>query len=123
VSSKGEVWTARLRIAQALVLIVLLQAFPQSSRAAVRLCEAPVSSGSVKGATESAARRGALAAWKAEAFVKHGERYTAWRLAVEKVLKCLPGKTGGFECLARAAPCTIEQAPARRELRKKRIGV
>lgn len=119
-----EVCTARLRIAQALLFAVAPLPAPQSSHAAVRLCEEPVSSGPVKGATEKEARAAALAAWQEKTRAGHGERYTSWRLADGKLLTCLPGKTGGgFECLARGAPCTIEQAPDRRELRQKRIGI
>ena len=117
-----ETWMSRTRCAQALLVAVLLTV-AQSSDAAVRLCEAPVSSGPVKGATEKEARAAALAAWKAKTLAQHGERYAGWRIAVSKILKCLPDKQGGVDCLARATPCTIEQAPARRELRQKRLGV
>ncbi|HYD15092.1 MAG TPA: hypothetical protein VEA77_01695 [Hyphomicrobium sp.] len=92
------------------------------AKAAVRLCEAPLSSGQITADTELDARKGALEAWKAKA-LEHGEGYTSWRLAVDKFLQCLPRKEGGFECMARATPCTIEQAPDRRELRQKRLGI
>jgi hypothetical protein len=92
------------------------------SSAAVRLCEPSVSSGPVEAATEKAARAGALASWTSKASA-HGVGYASWRLAARKFIKCLPVERGGFTCLARAAPCTIEQAPARRHLRQKRIGV
>jgi hypothetical protein len=81
-----------------------------------------VSSGPVRGETELATRKAALDAWKSEA-AKHGQGFTSWRLAGDKFLECLPGKAGGYECLARGLPCTIDQAPARRELRRKRMGV
>jgi hypothetical protein len=90
--------------------------------AAVRLCKPVETSGLVAGATELAARKSALDAWKAKALA-HGEEYAAWRLAGDKFLECLPRKEAGYECIARAAPCTIEQAPARRELRSKRLGI
>jgi hypothetical protein len=93
-----------------------------ASLAAVRLCEAPVSSGPVTGADEQAARAAALALWKSKA-LEHGEPYGSWRIATDKLLKCLPRDGGGYECLASARPCTIEQAPDRRELRKNRIGI
>lgn len=92
------------------------------AEAAVRLCEAPVSSGPVIGATEQEARKKALDSWKLKA-LQHGEPYASWRLAASKLFTCLPREQGGFECLARGAPCTIEQAPDRRELRQKRLGV
>ncbi|WP_439541072.1 hypothetical protein [Hyphomicrobium sp.] len=106
----------------AAVMIVLLMAGSHSGDAAVRLCEQPVSSGIAPGATEKEARKAALSAWRAKA-LQHGEAYASWRLAAGKLLKCLPAKGGGYECVARANPCTIEQAPDRRELRRNRIGV
>lgn len=89
--------------------------------AAVRICQPSVSSGPVIGTTEKAARATALALWKSKALT-HGEPFASWRIAADKVLKCLP-REGGFQCLAVARPCTIEQAPGRRENRQKRIGI
>lgn len=88
--------------------------------AAVRLCQSPVTSGVFAGQDETAARKLALDDWKAKAS-GFGDGFASWRLAAGKVLECVPGKNGGFECMAHGAPCTIEQAPARRELRAKRI--
>jgi hypothetical protein len=102
--------------------LVVLAAAPRSGFAAVRVCEQPVSSGIVAAPNEKEAHTAALAAWRAQAF-QYGEPYASWRLAAGKLLKCLPRPGHGFECLARASPCTIEQAPNRRELRRKRIGV
>lgn len=93
------------------------------SQAAVRLCEAPISTGPVHAMTERDSRAGALAAWRSATRAAHGERYVSWRLASGKVLKCVPDSPDGFACIARASPCTIEQAPDRRHLRKNRIGV
>lgn len=92
------------------------------AHAAVRLCEPHVSSGLVTGTSEQTAKAAALAVWKSKA-IEHGEDYGSWRLAAEKTLKCLPRGDGTFECLATAAPCVIEQAPDRREMRKKRLGI
>jgi hypothetical protein len=103
-------------------LMMLFAVLAGSSHAAVRLCEAPVSSGLVMGSNEQAARAAALALWTSKA-LEHGEPYGNWRIAVDKLLKCLPRDGGGYECLASARPCTIEQAPDRRELRKNRIGI
>lgn len=111
----------RGRFASAASLACLL-ALQDTASAAVRLCGEAVSSGPVKGASEQAAKTDALAAWKKEA-TRQGEGYSAWRLATGKLLQCLPGKDGGFECLASARPCTIEQAPDRRDNRKNRIGI
>lgn len=97
-------------------------AAPAPTSAAVRLCAAPVSSGLVKAKTEQEAKKAALDAWRSKAATL-GEGYTAWRLAANKLLECLPVKDNTeFECLAKAEPCTIESAPDRRENRERRIG-
>lgn len=106
----------------ALALASILCAPAGDARAAVRICKPVAASPLVTGDTELAARKAALDAWKALA-TAHGEQYASWRLAADKFLHCLPAKGGGFECMARAAPCTIDQAPARRELRSKRLGI
>lgn len=103
------------------VLAAFVMAAGEAS-AAVRLCEAPVSSGIVTGTSEDTAKASALAIWKSKA-LKHGEGYDSWRLATEKTLKCLPRGDRMFECIASAAPCIIEQAPDRRHLREKRMGI
>ena len=95
---------------------------PDVATAAVRLCENAVSSGPVVGTTEKAGRKAALAIWKSRALV-YGEPYASWRIAADKILKCFSREAGGYECLASARPCTIEQAPGRRELRQKRLGI
>lgn len=95
---------------------------PYVATAAVRLCENAVSSGPVVGTTEKAGRKAALAIWKSRALV-YGEPYASWRIAADKILKCFSREAGGYECLASARPCTIEQAPGRRELRQKRLGI
>ncbi len=86
----------------------------------MRLCQPAVTSGIVVRPTEEEARREAMTAWKAKA-LEFGEPYSSWRLASERLLHCLPRKDGHFECVANGMPCTIEQAPDRRELREKRI--
>ena len=111
----------RAGIVAAILIVPLIMAGPHPGHAAVRLCE-PVASALADGPTEKEARKAALAAWRAKA-LQHGEAYASWRIASGKLLKCLPRSAGGFECVARAEPCTIEQAPDRRELRRKRIGV
>lgn len=104
------------------VVLAALTAAPRPGFAAVRLCEETVSSGIAAAPTEKEARKEALADWRAKA-LQHGEAYASWRLSAGKLLKCLPRPGDGYECVARASPCTIEQAPDRRELRRKRIGV
>jgi hypothetical protein len=108
------------KVVSVAVLAMLPAAWQAPASAAVRLCEASVSSGQVIADKEMDARKGALDAWKAKAR-QHGEGYASWRLAGDKFLECLPRNEGGFECIAKGAPCTIEQAPDRRELRKNRI--
>jgi hypothetical protein len=103
-------------------LLAAAGALAGDAAGAVRLCEAAVSSGIVTGSNEETARAGALAVWKSKARA-HGEPYASWRIAAEKILRCLPKGSGGYECLASARPCTIEQAPDRRENRKNRIGI
>ncbi len=100
-----------------LAALMALAAQP-ATEAAVRVCKDPVASDLVTDANEVTAKMYALRQWQAKAAAL-GAGYTSWRLAADKFLQCLPGKGGGFECIARAAPCTIDQAPARRELRDK----
>jgi putative component of membrane protein insertase Oxa1/YidC/SpoIIIJ protein YidD len=102
------------------VLVLPLAGFEGTALGAVRLCEPVVSSGLVSAPTELEAKKAALDAWKAKA-LQHGEPYASWRLAGDRLLECLPHKNGGFECLAKGAPCTIEQAPDRRENRRNRL--
>lgn len=83
-----------------------------SALAAVSLCEAPVSGGPQRGASEAAAKTAALAAWVREASRLYGARYTSWRLAQHKTLACEGSGSGASHvCEACARPCTIEQVP------------
>jgi hypothetical protein len=111
-----------IAISIAAAVAILYPAMHGYAFAAVRVCKPTVTSGFVAGEAELATRKQALDGWKAKA-LEHGEEYASWRLAADKFLECLPVKTGGFECIARGAPCTIDQAPARRELRSKRLGI
>lgn len=113
---------SKLKEVRVLAAALIVLAGTNPGFAAVRLCEAAISVGPVPAASEREARKAALDAWKAKA-LEYGEGYASWRLAAGKLLKCLPRPGRGFECVARASPCTIEQAPDRRELRRKRIGV
>lgn len=115
----GRGQRGRFALAASLACLLALQ---DRASAAVRLCEASVTSGVVVGTNEETARAAALAMWKSKALA-HGEAYASWRIAAEKLLKCLPRDGGGYECIAAARPCTIEQAPDRRDLRKNRIGI
>lgn len=108
----------RLRLSMAFVLLTVLSAPPVS--AAVRLCKGEVASGLVRGESELEARKRALALWREKALA-FGEEFSSWRLANGKLFTCLQHPLGGFGCLAKGAPCTIEQAPDRRENREKRF--
>ena len=77
--------------------------------AAVRVCEAPLAK-VAKAATESEARKQALAGWRDGARTK-GEGYTRWELADHRQVVCTKVEAGGFQCLALARPCIIQQAP------------
>ena len=111
------------RTAASLVVVVAMsQTCAGPVQAAVRLCKDVISTGRFVADKELDARKAALDAWKAKA-MEHGEPYASWQLADEKFLECLPRKEGGFECMARGAPCTIEQAPDRRHLRDNRLGI
>lgn len=77
--------------------------------AAVRVCTEPVSSPFVRNAVELEAKKEAMARW-VEAAKAAGIEHPAWRIAADKIFKCLP-IAGGFECVARARACTIKNAP------------
>jgi hypothetical protein len=92
----------------------------EAAQAAVRLCQPSVTSGLIVRPTEQEARKEAMTAWRAKA-MEYGEPYSSWRIATDKLFECLPHKDGGFECVAKGSPCTIEHAPDRRHLRENRI--
>jgi len=77
----------------------------------MRLCEPHVTSGLVTGTSPDTAQVAALAVWTSRVLAQHGEPYGRWRLAAERSLQCLPRRDGAFECIARAAPCTLEETP------------
>lgn len=102
------------------LFIAALACAPAPAPAAVKVCAAPVSSGLATGATESEGKRRAIEAWVAR--VKPmGPKFTGWSIATARTLKCVRGKTGQFECVALATPCTIEQAPPKPKP-KRRMG-
>ncbi len=82
----------------------------QGAEAAVRVCKPAVVSALSSGQTELLAKQGALKSWteKAKAY---GPQFTSWRVATQKQLKCVKGKDGGFECVAFASPCMVQQNP------------
>lgn len=104
-----------------LLAAALGQAISFPAVGAVRECGAPVT-GLGSGGNEAAAKKVALDDWKTKAAAL-GEGYTSWRLATNRFLECKPDSSGSVVCAARGAPCTIEQAPATRELRKNRLDI
>lgn len=78
--------------------------------AAVRICQAPVSSGLASDRIESRARAKALVAWVAKARAA-GTQSPSWRIANQRQLRCAKVATGNFDCVAFAQPCTISQTP------------
>lgn len=81
-----------------------------SAQAAIRICQAPVSSGLASDAVESRARAKALLAWAAKARAS-GNAAPSWRTAAQKQLRCAKVASGNFDCIAFAQPCTISQVP------------
>ncbi len=100
----------QLRVAVALALPCLMALGAAGTEAAVRSCQPPRASGVVTGATENEGKRRAIEAWMAKV-QPLGARYTSWSTATQRILKCINGKSGGFDCVAVATPCTIEQNP------------
>ncbi len=86
--------------------------FVAGAEAAVRECK-PLVVGDVASArSEREAKRSALSSWKAKAKAA-GVAHPAWRIAINKTLKCEPvGR--GHDCIALGQPCTIRQVPAPR---------
>lgn len=80
--------------------------------AAVRNCQAGVTSEITQASTEILGKQRALLSWTTKAFTL-GAAYASWRLADKKVLACKKGKATGqsFSCIAYAVPCTILQNP------------
>jgi hypothetical protein len=106
----------------AFACVALLAAFGLVStkpEAAVRVCGEIIIATSTA-PTELEAKKAALDQWKASASML-GAGFVAWRLAADRVLHCRPGEGGKFACVAKGRPCTIEQAPDTREIRRKRL--
>jgi hypothetical protein len=78
----------------------------------VRVCGAQVSSGALPATSVGEGHKRAIAAWMKVTRAGPGERFTSWRLAINKSIGCRPAPDTGLICEARASPCVIEQAPA-----------
>jgi hypothetical protein len=102
--------TTTLLAAAAAIAVPL--AWGETAVAAVRSCKPGLTSEIARAETEQLGKRKALQSWTAKA-AKAGPAYTNWRIADKKVLGCTKAAAPaqGFECIAYAAPCTIQQNP------------
>ncbi len=89
---------------------VSMAAGPMPGHAAVRVCKGPVTSAVFTDESEKAGKTRALADWKAKVALL-GERYTSWRLAIDKRLTCTLVENKFHACVAHGRPCTIKQVP------------
>lgn len=80
------------------------------AHAAVRICQAPVSSGLASDAIESRARAKALSSWTLKA-TSIANPAPNWRIAAQKQLRCAKIASGTYDCVAYAQPCKISQVP------------
>jgi hypothetical protein len=107
-------WRRRdVRIAALGLFGIALAASVWPAAAAVRRCEAVIAGGLVEAASMTEARRLALAQWAAAVSARHGPNHSQWRLANSKSLACVALGGGSARCEAIAAPCIIDQNPAR----------
>ena len=96
-------------ISSCLTAVVLSIAVALPSQAAVRKCAEVISSDIMFAATELEAKKKAMEQWHAKV-AKLGIGFGAWRISDGRQLKCFP-KPGGFECVAFASPCMVDQTP------------
>lgn len=106
-AGRGRSWAPIFMIS---ALAVLLPSSAHPLNAAVRRCGPVVSSQIVRAPEEQSAKMQAIKEWMAQA-LSVGPGFDSWRLAVDRVLKCFPVKEGGFDCMAVAAPCVIQNNP------------
>lgn len=99
-----------MRLATNLGLAALTFALDAApSMAAVRLCTEIVASPPMHARAEQDAKRLAISAWVARAAAL-GVEHPAWRIAADKILKCLAVEDG-YQCIALGRACTVVQAP------------
>lgn len=91
---------------------------PGPVAAAQKVCQNAQSSGIVRAPSEPYGKRLALKKWSEKARL-FGGSYTNWSLASNKLVKCVPARRGGYECIAVGAPCVLHQVPPRRRLNPK----
>ncbi len=106
--------TSFLRIAIAGAAVAVAGA----AQAAVKVCQAPQSSGIIVAPTEAEAKRKAIEAWTLKVRVAGGARFAGWPVAVSKTLKCAPMKDSRVACIAIGTPCVVQQAPPKNDKRK-----
>ena len=96
------------------VMLVAAALCVSEASAAVRNCRAGVASEITAAGSELEGKRKALISWTARA-AKLGPGYTSWRIADRKVLGCTKAKAPatGYQCIAFALPCTVEQLPGK----------
>lgn len=108
-------WDVGIRRASAAAYVAaaVLAWPPAGASAAVRVCQAPVSSGIASDQVETRARAKAIASWTEKARMA-GQRAPSWRIAAQKVLRCARIAKGQYDCVALAQPCSISpKAPSR----------
>ena len=98
-----------VRICTLAAFLVANAIFTPTGHAAVRKCTEIISSDIAFAPTELEAKKKAMEQWHAKV-AKLGTGFGAWRISTDRQLKCFP-KDGGFECIAFAAPCIVDQTP------------
>lgn len=94
-----------------------------NAEAAVRRCGALISSDVVTAKDELSAKKQALEQWMGKTKAL-GPGFDSWRLAIDRALKCFPAKSGrGFDCMAVASPCIVQQNPNQQPAGPDRKGV
>ena len=97
------------RISSVVAALAASMTFAISGHAAVRKCADIISSDIATAPSELEAKKKAMDQWHAKV-AKLGPGFGAWRISDGRQLKCFP-KDGGFQCVAFAAPCMVDQTP------------
>ena len=78
------------------------------AQAAVGLCDRIISSGPQTAASETEAKRAAIAVWRVLA-ERVGPQFGRWQIAWCRRLTCERADSGGVRCEAVGGPCRVEQ--------------